>query len=136
MKTAISALVILLLSNIPSMYYQWYIKLLWFDSAQHFLGGFFVAMLVWSYFKKRLPKNNLDNLIIVVGVTTLIGVLWEFSEFIANQTLIYPLYHYYGFHGYFMGDLRDTVKDLALDTSGAIIYYSLHLLRHRDSHKS
>lgn len=95
-----------------------------------------MAMLVWAYFRKKLPDNKIHNLIIVTGVTVLVGVLWEFAEFIANQTLVEPMYRYFGIRGYFMGDLVDTIADLLMDISGAIIFFVLYLLGQRNSKKS
>jgi hypothetical protein len=84
-------------------------------------------MLVWSYFKNYLPRHNLHNFIIITSITVLIGVFWEFSEFIANQTLVDPLYRTYGIKAYFQGDIADTMKDFVLDILGAASYFLLYL---------
>lgn len=124
MRIALFFLGILLLSNIPSLYYSLYIHWWWFDTAQHFLGGFFVAMFMYYYLKSHLLDGNLiKNVLIVTGATVLIGVVWEFAEYIANQTLIEPFYRWFEIRAYFMGDLQDTVKDLAMDTLGALVLY-------------
>jgi hypothetical protein len=124
MKKAFIALVILFLSNIPSMYYSWYKIFNWVDIVQHFLGGFFVAMFFYYYLYDRLrEKEFLKNSIIVVGSTILVGVLWEFAEFVANKTLIEPTYKYFKIRAYFMGNLTDTMGDLLMDITGALSYF-------------
>lgn len=137
MKKAIFALAILLVSNIPSIYYGWYLKVAWFDVGQHFLGGFFVAMLMSYYLADRLVIKNqstndvsalVKNALIVVGATVFIGVVWEFAEYIGNQTLAEPLHRWTGIKAYFMGDLNDTVMDLMLDTLGALSYLAISFL--------
>lgn len=129
MKKSITLLTILLLTNIPSLYYGLYLKLAWFDVVQHLLGGFLIAMLFSNYLKNNLLKNTpIQNTLILVGSTIFIGVIWEFSEFIANRILIDPIYRWFHIHAYFMGDLNDTVKDLADDIIGGLTF-SLIFLR-------
>ena len=116
------------LLNIPSMYYGWYLHVDWFDTAQHFTGGFFVGMLMYYYLKDRLRDGEfIKNMLIIVGSTIFIGVVWEFAEYAANQTLIEPTYKYFGIRAYFMGDLDDTVMDMLMDISGGALFYLLRL---------
>lgn len=137
MKIAFILLFILFLTNFPSLYYGWYLDYSWFDTVQHFCGGFLMAMFMYGYLKDRLIKREwVKNTLIIVGTTVFIGVLWEFSEFIANQTLIEPTKKYFGINAYFMGDLIDTVGDLLLDTLGALVFLIIHSLWSRDSHKA
>jgi hypothetical protein len=135
MKKAFVFLVILFLTNVPSLYYALYIDYSWFDTVQHFLGGFFVAMFMTAYLKDALNGNNFKNLLVIAGATILIGVVWEFAEYIANQTLIEPTYKYFGIKAYFMGDLRDTMIDLLMDISGSLVFGILHLLWSRKPHQ-
>jgi uncharacterized membrane protein YjdF len=131
-KKAILFLTILLLSNIPSLYYGIYLDHAWFDTAQHFLGGFFVAMLMAGYLKDHLTEDKLKNALIVVGATIFIGVIWEFSEYIANQTLVEPFYRWFGIRAYFMGDLQDTIMDLLMDTLGGMTLFIVHSVWNRN----
>ena len=135
MLKAFIALVIIFCINIPSMYYGWYLQWSWFDVALHFLGGFFVAMLLWNFFQKYVGTTKLANLVIVCGLTALVGIFWELAEYTANQTLVEPFYRWFEIRAYFIGDLRDTLFDLAMDISGGAVYYFLHLLRRRNSHQ-
>jgi len=132
MKKALTVLFTLLLLNIPSMYYGWYLNWWWVDTSQHLLGGFFVAMLMYYYLKDRLKEGEfLKNTLIVVGATVFIGVVWEFSEYIANQTLIEPLYRWFGIKGYFIGDLPDTINDLLMDILGGLVFLLSHFFWNR-----
>jgi len=137
MKKSLIFLVILFLTNLPSIYYSWYLKIYGFDTIQHFLGGFFVAMFMTAYLAEHLrQKYYYKNIIIITGATVLVGVLWEFSEYTANQTLINPIYRWFGIKAYFMGDLRDTVKDLLMDNIGALAFCAFHFLRSGNAHKT
>jgi len=123
MRKAFTALFIMTIINAGSMYYSWYLKWEWFDTAQHFLGGFFVAMLMYHYLKDHfLPGQYIKNILIITGATIFIGVVWEFTEYIANQTLVEPTKKYLGINAYFMGDLSDTITDLLMDTLGAFTF--------------
>ena len=136
MRRAFFFLVLIFIINIPGLYYGWYLKWEWFDATLHFLGGFFVAMFMAEYLKDRLvPTGKVKNTLIVIGATVFIGVVWEFSEYIANQTLIEPFYRWLEIRAYFMGDLPDTVNDLLMDILGANSFSFLHLFWRREPQK-
>lgn len=101
----------------------------------HFLGGVFIAMFFAAYLEEHISNTaKLKNTLIIVGAAMLIGVTWEFAEYIANQTLIELFYRYFGVRAYFMGDLSDTINDLTMDMLGAGLFAWLHLLRRGKSH--
>lgn len=91
----------------------------------HFLGGFFIAMLMTRYLadivglKIKAKGFGIKKYLILVGAVTFIGVVWELAEYLATQTLIEPIYNNFGFKAYFMGDLDDTMSDLLMDITGA-----------------
>ena len=94
-------------------------------------------MFMVAYLRKYLfEKDFIKNMLIVIGATTLVGVVWEFSEYIANQTLIDPFYRWFGITAYFMGDLEDTVFDLVLDILGGSSFWIIHSLRSRNAHQT
>lgn len=96
-----------------------------------------MAMFMAAYLKEHILKGAfIKNTLIVVGATTFIGVVWEFSEYIANQTLIEPFYRWFGIKAYFMGDLKDTMADLTLDVLGACSLWIIHSLWSRKAHQS
>lgn len=124
MKRAIYILTIILFSNLVGMYFGMY-SYWWFDMVHHFLGGFFVAMLMWHYLKDSLPQNNLKKTLVIVSTVTFIGVVWEFTEYIAGQTLIEPMYKYFQIKAYFIGNLDDTINDLLMDILGATAWLGI-----------
>ncbi len=123
MRRAIFFLILILVINTVGMYYRWYDSFGWFDTALHFSGGFFVAMLFAHYLPERISSDHiLKDILIVVGVAVFIGVIWEFAEYLGSQLLVEPIYKYYKIRAYFIGDLSDTIKDLFMDTLGALSY--------------
>lgn len=120
MKKAIFFLVSLLAINTVGMYYNWYLEFQWFDMTLHFLGGLFIAMLMWHYLGNDLPNNGLKRILVVVGCAAFIGVVWEFCEYLANQILSDWIFQKWQFRTYFIGDLDDTLNDLLMDILGAL----------------
>jgi len=106
------------------MYYGFY-NFWWFDMSLHFLGGFFVAMLFGAYFANTKFSSKRERWLAVVGATIFIGVVWEFAEYTAAQTLVEPLYNNFGIRAYFIGDLDDTIKDLLMDMTGAFAWLTI-----------
>lgn len=124
MRRAIFFLTIIFLTNIAGMYFGFY-DYWWFDVILHFLGGFFIAMLMAHYLADIKTRSKLKNYLIIVGAVSLIGVTWEFAEYIANQTLTEPLYNNFGVRTYFIGDLDDTLNDLLMDILGALSWLAI-----------
>ena len=130
MQYSIIFLTIIFLTDLVGMYFGMY-SYWWFDMTHHFLGGVFVAMLMWNYLKGSLPKDNLKKTLVIVGVVSFIGVMWEFAEYIASQTLIGPIYNNFGVRAYFIGDLNDTMNDLLMDILGAGLFAWARVLTRR-----
>lgn len=132
-KKAIFFLVVIFFSNLIGGLYFGLYSTWWFDIIHHFLGGFFVAMLMANYLSDIQPESTLKKYLIVVGATLFVGVIWEFAEYIGSQILTEPLYRNLGIRIYFIGDLDDTINDLLMDILGAFTFLS-HSLRRRKSH--
>jgi len=126
MRWAIFFLVIVFVTNLVGIYFRFY-EYWWFDMSLHFLGGFFMAMLFGTYFANTNFPSKKERWLAVVGAATFIGVVWEFAEYTAAQTLIEPLYNNFGFRAYFIGDLDDTINDLLMDIVGALTFSVLWL---------
>lgn len=98
-------------------------KIWWADIALHFSGGIFVGLLaLWFIFNKAnflMKKEKLPFYIVFISVisfTALIGVLWEFYEFILDQIT--------GYKSSVMvmqENLKDTMGDLFFDLLGASV---------------
>jgi hypothetical protein len=109
--------------------FGWYYEVPHLDKILHVLGGIIVAWFVLS-----LLQNDITHLaawkqiIIVVGIGALIGVVWEWAEYVSNFTQhSIPLWYHY-FHG---GDLADTLGDLVADVVGATLFTSWALWKER-----
>lgn len=84
-----------------------------------------MAMLMARYLADVRSPTKLKNYLIIVGAVSFIGVVWEFAEYLAAQTLIEPLYNNFGFRVYFIGDLGDTINDLLMDVVGAFSWLTI-----------
>lgn len=124
MQKAVIFLTIIFFSNLVGLYFGMYTTW-WFDMTHHFLGGFFVAMLMVHYLVDVKAPSNLKNYLIIVGAVSFIGIVWEFAEYLAGQTLIGPIYNNFGIRAYFIGDLGDTINDLLMDVLGALSWLAI-----------
>lgn len=136
MKKAFLFLTVIFVVNAVGLYNGWYQDFFWFDIILHFLGGFFVAMLMANYLNEYfVNKKILKNVFIIVSATVFIGVVWEFSEYIANLALSPIIYERFAIRTYFMGNIDDTIGDLLVDILGALFFSFLHFLGSRKTHK-
>ncbi len=100
-----------------------------FDKVLHTLGGLTVAWMGMAVFQDDIKGLAwYKQLLLLAGLTALVGVVWEFAEYLANSTRqSWPqLYHY--FHG---GDLTDTIGDLAADLGGGVLFSLWALYKER-----
>ena len=128
MRKAVIFLTIIFFTNlIGAIYFNAYLTW-WFDMLHHFWGGFFIAMLMVRYLKiaelriTNYELRQIQKYLIIVGAVSFIGIVWEFAEYLAGQTLIEPIYNNFGIRAYFIGDLDDTINDLLMDVLGALIF--------------
>ncbi len=91
-----------------------------FDKVMHFWGGVSVALFfIWYfYFSGRftlpLPKDSkIFFIFLIVGLVALVGVGWEFFEYIGNNYIA---------KGQMQGDLTDTMGDLFADLVGGLVF--------------
>ena len=139
MKKAVFSLILTLLVNFAGMYFGFY-DFWWFDVILHFLGGFFVAMLMTHYladivsprtdpsisFRADGSKSRtIKTYLVIVGAVSFIGVVWEFAEYLASLTLIESFYNNFGVKTSFIGDLDDTINDLLMDIVGALAWLTV-----------
>lgn len=97
----------------------WYWKFLWLDSVMHFLGGFWLAMVfifLISKFEIKLPI--FFNFIFGISFAALIGILWEFYEFLCDIFLKKGQILQLG--------AADTISDLFFDILGAMIFLIIY----------
>lgn len=104
----------------------------WIDIPLHFWGGVLLALPFYWFFYRfpRLLKINelpfIVLLILVLGWTTLGGVLWEFGEFLYGARTARPIQ---------LG-VADTLGDLFFDMLGGLtVALLLKLLYHKREKK-
>jgi hypothetical protein len=91
------------------------------DIAMHLIGGAAVAWATWTfvvygYEAKKLPKLPLGLMVIfAVGMSCMVGVVWEFYEF------IHDVYMGTDYQNVLTTGVADTMKDLANDLIGAFV---------------
>lgn len=134
MRLAILFLILVFLIDILGFYISSY-RIPAYDMILHFFGGFFVAMLFASFLLKNYPISTDKSRIMgrfsilvltVLGLTVLVGVFWEFIEYIATVYFKNYLAQKYAIICC-IGNLDDTITDLALDISGAIIFVLIYI---------
>ena len=79
----------------------------------HFLGGFFMAMLIYSFYHSEFSKlSQPTRFLVVVMMTLAVGAFWEMAEYMLHS----------------IGDLDDTIQDLVMDTIGALVFCTITFL--------
>jgi len=113
-------------------FYLGHFRPYYYDTILHFGGGFFVALFFAAFFKnygiteKSFGKDKfLIFALVILSATMLVGAFWEFSEYLATAYFSDYLAEKYGIICC-IGNLDDTIGDLALDIFGAIIFILLH----------
>lgn len=100
----------------------YYYKIWWADTLLHTSGGFltglFVLWYLFNYSALPFEKQKIPLYIIIIAVlsfTALIGVFWEFYEFILDKITGYKSYS----AAVMQANLADTMSDLLFDLIGA-----------------
>jgi hypothetical protein len=108
----------------------WYWTYPWFDIPMHFLGGILAALtFIWlwrKYFPNFSPKGaeqisslggseNLFALLLILSFVALVGVLWEFAEFLFDVFISAG-----GYARVVQQDAVDTLTDLLFDLLGGL----------------
>jgi uncharacterized membrane protein YagU involved in acid resistance len=96
-------------------------KFWWVDMLLHFLGGVMVASIFFILAEKKfplieLPVGYLAGVLAVVSFVVLIGVFWEFYEYLLD----YFLYVH-------QMELPDTLSDLFFDFLGGTLASTVYL---------
>lgn len=89
------------------------------DTSMHFLGGLGVAWFGLAILQDDITRlNRWKQLLILVSFAALVGVLWEFAEYMVGFGRDVVPWLWRWFHG---GSLTDTLFDLAADLVGAMV---------------
>lgn len=111
-KFILAAAIFLLAGQTLYGKFVWVQGLFWSDILMHFIGGVFVAAIFLNFFQN---ENKPALLLFTVSFAVLIGVLWEFYEYLAE----YYFSRLSGFSVLGMA-LDDTLSDLFFDLLGGL----------------
>jgi len=105
-----------------ALYYNLFFLIWWFDIPLHFLGGVWACLFVrYVYVRCGLELqgngNKIALFVFFVSSVMLIGVAWEFYEFIFDR------YIYLAGYTRLAGVYENTLKDLFFDFIGAVVGY-------------
>ncbi|MEK7632323.1 MAG: hypothetical protein AAB473_00850 [Patescibacteria group bacterium] len=129
-RTAFLGIAAVIVVHILAIGMGWYGGVSWFDVPMHFFGGYVMALLglaVWGWIllhveirTKTLAFSPYARLILegvfVVGFALLVGVAWEWYEFLFDQFATSFVQKF----GVAQMGLPDTMDDLLNDTIGAL----------------
>ena len=123
LKKIVSLLLLILVIHTIATIYHWYWTYQWLDIPMHILGGFGTGLLAitLNYKFKVFESRPWINAILILGIVALVGVFWEFFEFILHNYLARfhlpePPVAKNSFDLY-----KDTLKDLLDDIVGGFI---------------
>lgn len=106
-----------------AVFYNWWLAVPWIDIPMHIIGAFLIALLIASYYSTQFSKLSQPfAFFTLLGLCLVVGVLWEFHEYILNHSSLIPqLSHSLKYSVNLQGNVTDTIKDLANDCIGAIL---------------
>lgn len=114
---AVLVLTILFVNSV-AIKLHWYYSIWWFDMLMHFLGGFWLGLLLlYGFFPNAISFKLLLKLFLGVLI---VGLGWEVFEIIVKNILFKEMFY-----------LLDTLSDLFFDLAGgsfALIYFSKKIL--------
>jgi len=120
--TSLAVLIVFIfILNFLANKFYWYYTVWHFDMIMHFLGGFWIGLLVLYFLATKVLSFGLvfKTLLIVLVV----GIGWEIFEILVNEVVAQnPL------------DFLDIASDIFFDVTGgvfAILYFSKRIMLHR-----
>jgi len=132
-KIILLAIAIALIHSV-AVFYNWYWRFLWIDVPMHFLGGV-LAAIIFIWLCEKLPghfglsRNFFITALAVLSFTALVGVLWEFSEFVYDVIISSR-----GWGALAGQGARDMIEDLFFDLLGGLAVVVARRLRYNNGH--
>lgn len=121
-KTIVVSLLFILGLHVLGIIYDFYYTIWWYDIPMHVFGGAWVALLFFHLFCRTFRivdcKNIFPAIIVIVSFVALIGVLWEFYEYLSDVYIFKIHSIYYAPNPI---ALPDAMKDLLDDLIGGTI---------------
>ncbi len=117
-----------------------------FDKLLHLSGGIIVAWFFSRYMSDELKQFHstsslrgdsvesgqaakLKTLLILTAVACLVGVFWEFAEYLSST--YGPAYAPIIYRHFFIGDLADTLGDMLADIIGGFVFALCYIYKKR-----
>lgn len=113
-------LAVIFVAVFPSEWFGWF-GIHFFDKVLHLSGGIISAWFFSIFFRNELSATSkIRAIIIIVSIVSLVGVFWEFSEYISSVYVsqIMPDISRY----MYIGDLADTLGDILFDLTGGLSF--------------
>ena len=124
----VASLVLIFLAIFIASNFDLYDRFKYLDKTSHFSGGVIVAWFFSIYFKRALKFfSGFERIVILVSCVCLIGVFWEFAEYLSrvySPEYAPELYRYFR-----IGSMADTLGDLAVDMMGGILFGLFYILK-------
>lgn len=131
-KPLLGLLLIILVAHYAGIFGELYWTFPWYDGPMHVVGGAWVALLFFYLLERQtghaVGGSFLSIIMRTLGFVVLVGVLWEFYEYIGDVLIL----HKYPWGGALSGQAFDTLKDLFNDLLGAFfasLWYRLRAKR-------
>jgi hypothetical protein len=133
LKFIFGLLIFILLLHVIAIVNSWYWVYTWLDIPMHFLGGFWLAVVFFYFVNPRLQIINyklLITLISALGFVALVGVFWEFFEFLCDVFIFSKGYLEVAQQG-----TADTMSDLFFDLLGGLAFLIIckYFLKNNDA---
>lgn len=109
-------LIILLLLHLKGMQAHLYMLYWYYDIIQHFLAGICIALSIYSIAKLLDQPRIANNFYLIIALTILGGLAWEYFEV------------YYDITGKILWSYEykmDTIVDIIMDTLGGLTAYGI-----------
>ncbi|PIP69199.1 hypothetical protein CO033_01090 [Candidatus Nomurabacteria bacterium CG_4_9_14_0_2_um_filter_32_10] len=104
---------LIFLLNYLAMEFYWYSSIWYLDMPMHFLGGFWLGLIVIYLF--FLKDDVFKSIFKILFFVSSIGIGWEIFEIVVNNYVTQNYFNY-----------LDTISDIFFDLSGglfAILYF-------------
>lgn len=105
-----------------------YNKISWYDTVAHFSSGILISFAAYYIYKISSKNNNKVILVLfIVGVTSLIAILWEIFEFVSDSIFKKDAQHVID------TGVNDTMIDMIVALLGSILFSFIYFLESKFS---
>jgi len=120
-KPLLTFLVLIVAGNYAGLLLGWYWSARWYDIPMHIAGGAWIALLFFYLLERKIGHpvegNLLSLLLRALGFVALMGLFWEFYEYLGDTLILKK----YAWGEALRGQAFDTLLDLFNDLVGGIL---------------